>query len=125
VMYFITGDQTKTALETLSQFEDHEVLQPIDGVTYTAGELRTRVLWEHRGVLVVNLLLSLIMVVLAWWSKQRALPAILIATAIFVVVQVTSAIIDPKTLMQGLVMKAIVIAILVKGIKGAISAADE
>jgi ubiquinone biosynthesis protein COQ9 len=65
------------------------------------------------------------MVVLAWWSKRRALPAILIATAVFVVVQVTGAIMDPATLMQGLVMKIFVIAVLIKGIKGALSAADE
>jgi hypothetical protein len=125
VMYFVMSNTTETALENLAQFEDHEILEPIDGVTYTAGELRGRVIWEHRGVLVVNFIIAAIMVVLAWWSKQRALPAILVAGAIFVVVQVTSAIVDPKTLMQGLVVKAIVIAVLVRGIKAAISAADE
>jgi hypothetical protein len=124
-MFYITRGPTQTALENLAQFADHEVLAPIDGVTYTAGELRARVHWEHNGVLVVNLMLAAIMVVLAWWSKRRALPAILIATAIFVVVQVTSAIVDPSTLLQGIVMKAIVIAVLVRGIKGAVSAADE
>jgi len=125
VMFFVMRDTTQTALENLAQFENHEVLEPIDGVTYTAGELRTRVIWEHRGMLVANLMLAAIMVVLAWWSKQRALPAILIATAIYVVVQVAGAVVDPKTLMQGLIVKAIVIAVLVKGIKGALSAADE
>jgi hypothetical protein len=125
VMYFVMRDTTQAALENLAQFEDHEILEPIDGVTYTAGDLRGRVIWEHRGILVVNFIIAAIMVVLAWWSKRRALPAILIATAIFAVVQVTSAIVDPKTLMQGIVMKAIVIAVLVRGIKAAISAADE
>jgi len=125
VMFYAMRDTTQTALENLAPFADHELLEPIDGVSYTAGELRARVIWEHRGVLVVNLILAAIMVVLAWWSKRRALPAILIATAVFVVVQVTSAILDPRTLMQGLVVKAIVIIVLVKGIKGAISAADE
>jgi hypothetical protein len=124
-MFFLMRDTTQTALENLAPYQDHEVLQPIDGVTYTAGELRARVIWEQRGVLVVNLLLSAIMVVLAWWSKRRALPAILIATAIFVVVQVAGAIVDPRTLMQGLIVKAIVIGVLIKGIKGALSAADE
>lgn len=125
VMFFLTNESTQAALANLAQFEDQEILEPIDGVTYTAGELRSRVNWEHNGLLIVNLLLAAIMVVLAWWSKQRALPAILIATAIFVVVQVTSAIIDPKTLMQGIIIKAIVIAALVRGIKGAVSAASE
>ncbi len=124
VMFFMMRDTTQAALANLAQFAEHEVLEPINGVTYTAGELRTRVIWEHRGVVIVNLLLAAIMVVLAWWSRQRALPAILIATAIFVVVQVAAAIVDPKTLLQGLILKAIVVAVLVKGIKGALSAAD-
>ena len=125
VMFFLMRDTTQTALANLAQFADNEVLQPIDGVTYTAGELRKRVIWEHRGVLVVNLILAAIMVVLAWWSKRRALPAILIATAVFVVVQVAGAIMDPATLTQGIVVKIIVIVVLIKGIKGALSAADE
>ena len=125
VMFFLLEGTTQAALTNLAQFADDEILEPINGVTYTAGELRTQVIWEQRGVLVVNLMLAAIMVVLAWWSKQRALPAILVATAIFVVVQVAGAIVDPKTLMQGLVVKAFVIVVLVKGIKGAISAANE
>jgi len=121
IMFFVMRGQTEAALATLDQLPDHEVLQPIDGVTYTVAELRTRVLWEHRGLLVVNLMLSVIMLVLAWWSKWKPLAAILIATAIFAAVQVISAIIDPKTIMQGIVVKVLVIAILIKGIKGALS----
>lgn len=125
VMYFIVGNQVEEALANLAMYEDNAILDTVDGRTYTAGELRNQIVWEHRGLLIVNLLLAAIMVVLAWWSKQRALPAILVATAIYVVVQVAGAIVDPKTLFQGLVVKAIVIAVLVKGIKGAVSAADE
>jgi hypothetical protein len=125
VMFFLMRDTTQTALENLAQFADNEVLEPIDGVTYTAGELRKQIIWEHRGLLVVNFILAAIMVVLAWWSKRRALPAILIATAVFVVVQVAGAIMDPTSLTQGIVVKIIVIVVLIKGIKGALSAADE
>jgi hypothetical protein len=125
VMFFMMRDPTQAALANLAQFGDQEVLEPIDGVSYTAGELRAQIMWERRGVLVVNLILAAIMVVLAWWSKRKALPAILIATAIFVVVQVAGAIADPATLMKGIILKAVVIAVLFKGIKGAISAADE
>ncbi|MEO8064467.1 MAG: hypothetical protein ABI821_17150 [Pseudomonadota bacterium] len=125
VMFYVTRETTQTALANLAPFGDQVVLEPIDGVAYTAGELRARIVWEQRGVLVVNFILAAIMVVLAWWSKRRPLPAILIATAVFVVVQVAGAIMDPSTLMQGIVMKAIVIAVLVRGIKGAVSAADE
>jgi hypothetical protein len=125
VMFYVMREPTQAALANLAQFEDQQILEPIDGVTYTAGELRARIVWEHRGVVVVNLILSALMLVLAWWSKSRPLPAILIATAIFVVVQVTGAIMDPKMLTQGIIVKALVIAALARGIKGAISAADE
>jgi hypothetical protein len=121
IMFFVTRGPTQDALRTLANFDDQETLQPIDGVTYTAGELRKRVVWEHRGALVANLLLSVIMLVLAWWSRFKPLAAILIATAIYAAVQVISAIMDPATIAQGIVLKILVIAILVKGIKGALS----
>jgi hypothetical protein len=121
VMFFAMSKSTNAALDNLAQFEDDEILEPIDGVTYTASELRAQVLWEHRGVLVVNLILCALMLVLAWWSKRKPLAAILIATAIFAVVQVLGAIADPKTIMQGVIIKIIVIVVLVRGIKGALS----
>lgn len=124
-MYYAMGDTVQAAYQNLAQFEDDVVLEPIDGVSYTAGELRSQIRWEHRGVLVVNFILAALMLVLAWWSKRRALAAILVATAIFVVVHVAAAIMDPATLAQGIIIKAIIIVALVKGIKGALSAANE
>jgi hypothetical protein len=124
-MFFLMGDTTQKALANLSRFEDHEVLEPIDGVSYTAGELRKRVVWEQRGVLVVNFILSATMLVLAWWSRFKPLPAILIATAIFAAVQVIGAIMDPRTIAQGIILKAVIIAVLVRGIKGALAARTE
>lgn len=121
IMFYATADTTTKALDNLSQFQDDEILEPIDGVTYTAGELRKQILWEHRGVLVVNLILSVLMLILAWWSKRKPLAAILIATAVYAVVQVLSAIVDPATIVQGILIKIIVIAVLVRGIKGALS----
>jgi hypothetical protein len=121
VTFYAMSDEAQAALENLSQFEDDEILEPIDGVTYTAGDLRRQVLWEHRGILVVNLILCALMLVLAWWSKSKPLAAILIATSIYAVVLVTGAIMDPRTIVQGIIMKIIVIAVLARGIKGALS----
>jgi hypothetical protein len=124
-MFFAMRGTTQAALQNLSRFADEEVLEPINGVSYTAAELRKRVVWEQRGVLIVNLILCAIMLVLGWWSRSKPLPAILIATAIYAAVQVISAIMDPTTIMQGFIMKAVIIAILVRGIKGALSARTE
>lgn len=121
VVFLFMRGTTQAAMDNLAQFDDETVLEPIDGVTYTAGELRKRVVWEHRGVLVINLLLSAIMLVLAWWSRRKPLAAILIAAAIFAAVQVIGAIVDPATLVQGVIFKIIIVVILVKGIKGALS----
>lgn len=120
IMFFVNYGDTNAALENLKQFADHEVLAPVDGVTYTAGELRKLVIWEHRGLLVVNLFLCALMLVLAWWSKRKPLPAILVAAAVFAAVQVLNAMIDPKTLVQGILIKIFIVAVLIKGIKGAL-----
>jgi hypothetical protein len=119
IMYFVQQDDANEALKSLSEFQDDEVLQPIGGVTYTAGELRKQVLWEHRGTLVINLILSVLMLILAWWSKRKPLAAILIATAIYASLQVVNAIIDPTTIAQGIIIKIIIVSVLVRGIKGA------
>jgi hypothetical protein len=119
-MYFFMRGDVETVLTNLAPFADHEVLQPINNVVYTAGELRQRVIWEHRGTLIVNLILAGLMLVLAWWSRRKPLAAILIAAAIFAAMQVLNAMIDPKTLMQGLIIKVIIIVVLARGIKGAL-----
>lgn len=120
VMFFLMRDTTDKALENLGRFDESEVMEPIDGVSYTAGELRARILWEQRGLLAANLMLSGLMLGLAWWSKRKPLAAILIATAVYAVVQVLGAIEDPRTLMQGVIVKIVIVAVLIRGIKGAL-----
>lgn len=120
VLYVLMRDTALEALDKLAAFDDADVLDPIDGVTYTAGELRRQVIWEHRGILVQNLILSGLMLALAWWSRRKPLAAILIATAIFVALQVVNAIIAPQTLAQGVIVKVIIMVVLARGIKGAL-----
>jgi hypothetical protein len=119
LVYFGLNDTTQKAIENLAQYEDHELLETADGSTYTTSELRAQIIWRHRLVLVVNLILSGIMVVLAWWSKRKPLAAILIATAVFAVLQVVGAIIDPQSIMRGIIFKLIIVGVLIRGIKGA------
>jgi hypothetical protein len=120
LMYFVTKGQADAALVKLQGAEP--------GASYTVGdetlgveELRARLEWEPKGVLVVNLILAAIMAVLAWWGRRAPLPAVLIATAVYVVVIVFNAIADPATIGQGVIMKIIIIAFLAKGIKAALA----
>jgi hypothetical protein len=93
----------------------------IEGRTYTVEALRKQLLWEPWGVLIVHLILASIMLGLSIWARRSPLPAVLIATATYAVVIVAAAINDPVTLGQGLLMKIVIIAFLVKGIKAALA----
>jgi hypothetical protein len=56
------------------------------------------------------------------WARRAPLPAMVCALAIFVVVHVANAIIDPSTLYQGVIVNALAVAALVKGLKAALAA---
>ncbi len=120
ILFLLQRGQVKEAMDNLARFADAEVLAPIDGVTYTAGDLRARVQWEAWGVLVVNGILAVLMAFLAWWGKRKPLPAILVATAAYAVVLIGSAVADPKTIAQGFIVKIIIVSVLVKGIRAAL-----
>lgn len=122
LMFAVAKGHTDTALSKLEGMQD-EAAYPtqIDGRTYKVGELRKQIAWEPWGVLIVNLILATIMVALALWARRAPLPAVLIATATYLVLIVANAIGDPRTLMQGWIIKLIVIAFLVKGIKAALA----
>ena len=72
-------------------------------------------------MLIVNLIIAAIMLALALWGRRSPLPAVLIATATYAVVIAYAAIGDPATLGQGLLMKIIIIAFLIRGIKAALA----
>ncbi len=120
IAYFVVRAETQGQLQNLAQFEDHVVVRQQDGDIWTAGELRKRMVWLERAVLIENAVLATLMVVLAWWSRRKPLAAILIAAATYAALQVIYAIINPGSLLAGLFMKVIIIAVLVRGIKSAL-----
>lgn len=122
LMFFLTQSQANEALAHLRQFDDGAVLQPINGKTYTAGELRALVQREPNQVLVVNLLVAGLMTVLWVWARRAPLPAIACAFALFLVVHVGSAMIDPSSIPKGILIKVLAIVILGKGLKAAVEA---
>jgi hypothetical protein len=120
--FFITKGATDKALGVLQGMDPGSTYPtPIDGRSYTVGELREQLAWEPWGVLIVNLILAAIMLGLSLWARRSALPAVLVATATYAVVIAAAAISDPATLAQGWLMKVIIIAFLIKGIKAALA----
>ncbi len=76
---------------------------------------------HEKSDLAGGLVLSGIMAALAFWSRKAPLAAVLVATAIYFALIVLDAIIDPKTLAQGVLLKILFIILLVRGIKAALA----
>jgi hypothetical protein len=120
VMFFLARSQAANALAKLAGMDDAATI-PIKGVTYTVAQLRDQVRWEPWGVLITNAVLAAVMAGLTLWGKRSPLPAVVVATATYAVVIVVNAIVDPRTIGQGIVLKVIIIGFFVKGIKAALA----
>ncbi len=121
-MFYLSNQQAEKAMTNLAGM-DAAATYPklIDGHSYSVGELRKQIVWEPRGILIVNGILAAVMAGLAVWSRRSPLPAILIATATYAVVTVTSGLLDPATIGQGIYVKIFVILLLFRGIKAALA----
>jgi len=68
-------------------------------------------------LLVVNIVLAVIYFVLWFWAKKNPYTAALIALLLFLTVIVVSAVLEPESLSQGVIVKALFIAALVRALK--------
>lgn len=126
VMFFVSKSQSADTLTKLHSMPPTMTLPtPINGVTYTVAALTHAIVWEIWSVLIVNLILAAVMTGLFFWGKRAPLAAVLVATATYAVVIVTNLIIDPRTMAQGIYVKLMIVAILVKGIKSALALRTE
>ncbi|WP_437817215.1 hypothetical protein [Sorangium sp. So ce1078] len=123
VMYLLARGQAEAALANLREMDPEMIFpQPIGGESMTVARLRDLIESEPRQLLLVNLFLSALMAGLWFWAKKSLLPAILVALAVFVTVHVASAIIDPKTIVQGVIIKIVALVALTRGVKAALAA---
>ena len=68
---------------------------------------------------VVYLVVTILYLIFAAWATNNPFGAILTAFIVFITIHVVSAVADPATLFQGLIIKIAVIVALVKGIRSA------
>jgi hypothetical protein len=122
IMFGIQFAQTETALANLNRFQDDDQLEPINGKSYTAGELRRAVEREPYQILIVNLIVAGLMAGLWVWAKRSPLPAIACAFALFLVVHVGSAMVDPTSIARGIIVKIAAVFALASGLKSALQA---
>lgn len=69
--------------------------------------------------LIVNLLLCTLYLIFAAWSNKNPFRAILTCFIVYLTIQVLNAIVEPATIMQGIIVKFIFIAVFLKGIQSA------
>ena len=119
--YVVQRETANKALRNLSSYEGNAVIT-VEGTTYEVASLRRQIEAQPAQLLSVNLLLALIMVGLWFWSSKKPLPAIATALSTFVVVNFVNFLIDPKTLLQGLIIKVAAFAALGAGLKSALAA---
>jgi hypothetical protein len=116
-------EQRHKAEVEVGEAAEEESFQVGDKI-YTASELRSAVKAEPVHALVVNLVLAAIMGVLWLWARRAPLPAIAGARAVFVVVQVVSAVVEPTTIYRGIIIKVIALLALGKGLRAALAARE-
>jgi hypothetical protein len=121
IMFFIQSGVTASSLKNLATFQDADIYpQPINGKTYTVGQLRVEVEREPWMILATNLILGAVMIGLYLYSKRSPLVALIAALGVYCSVIVFNAMIDPKTIGQGIVVKILIIGILTSGIGSAL-----
>lgn len=122
IFFSLMHAQQARALAKLSGLSANAIYpKPIDGVTYTVAQLRQHIVWEEYSPLLVNVVLALTMATLALWGRRSPLPAILIGAATYGAVVVLNAVVNPLSLAQGIIFKAIVVAMFFRGIKAAVA----
>jgi uncharacterized membrane protein (UPF0136 family) len=127
VFYFMQHSKVEEEIEnverTLAQADAERLkafdgqMQKLTGMTWEQAKRRDRGMVT--AVLVSNLVLTAVYLGLFFWSASQPFSASLIALMIFLAVQVLTAIIDPKMLIQGWLIKILVVA----GLGSAVSAA--
>jgi len=74
------------------------------------------------SLLITNLILAAIYGGLGFWCNQKPLAAIISGSALYALVLILNAIVNPLTIISGIIFKIIIIGFFVRGIKSAIEA---
>jgi len=73
-----------------------------------------------RILLIMNLVLAGVYAGLGFWGRVSPLPAAIVGLVLFVSVWAVSAVLDPASIVQGIIVKIIVIAVLVRAIQAGV-----
>jgi len=121
---FHNKSQVDEARETLAPLDDAQVLE-VEGESYTVAELETRITRELYLVFGINYFLAVVMFGLFLWARRSPLPAMVTGLCVYLAVIVLNAIVEPASLIQGILIKVLFIGALIAGIKAALEERDQ
>lgn len=93
----------------------------VKGKEISIADLRQQIDAEVTMAFAIDYLLGTIMLGLFVWAQRSPFPAMLTGLCVFLVLLVVNTVIDPSTLVQGLLLKALVIGGLTAGMSAALS----
>ncbi len=115
--------QAEDAREVLATRADSDILT-VDGKQWTVADLRKQIDREVWFTFGANYFLALVMLGLFFWSRKAPFPAMVTGLCVYLAVIVLNAVLDPKTLYQGILIKALFISAMIAGIKAALAERD-
>lgn len=91
----------------------------IGGITFLYG-LYEYATMPDMAVLVAYLILTAIYVTLGFWSQRKPLISLVLGLLVYLTIHVLSALVEPETIVKGIILKVVIIFFLVKGINSAL-----
>lgn len=120
----VNSVEADKALQGLARFEPDETVSLGDGTQWNVTRLRQQIERERIIGYVVPVGFGLVLIGLCFWARRSPLPAFITALCLFLMMHAASAIVDPKTIVQGIPVKVLFILAMVAGIKAALAQRD-
>ncbi len=127
IIYFMQSSQVEdeirqveTQLRNMPAEQRDALFKQNAGMTYEEAIAHDR--GQVKLLLVINIVLGVIYLGLSFVAKKHALVATVIALLTFVTVIAVSAVLEPKTLYQGIFIKVAFVAALVSAVQAAVQA---
>jgi hypothetical protein len=93
----------------------------VAGLTFIGG-LFVGISKDNSAAMVVNFILTILYLIFAAWCTKNPFGAILTAFIVYVTTIILNAIVEPATLISGIIVKILVVIALIKGIQSALEA---
>ncbi|MFT4848517.1 MAG: hypothetical protein ACI83B_001048 [Sediminicola sp.] len=75
---------------------------------------------DDSATLISSSILAIIYLILGYWSQRKPLVALILALLVFLTTVVLNALLDPAVIARGLLLKAVIVFFLIRGINSAL-----